>query len=334
MVCGVTDLHLHLDGSLSIAAVKTLAAMENIPLGISDSQLRQRLSVSPECRDLNEYLEKFDFPLQLLQSEKAITFAVKDLCKRLVDNGLWYAEIRFAPQLHMKNGLSQAQAVEAAVTGILSFEAENIKEFSCSLILCCMRSDNNRQLNLDTVETAARFLSKGVCAVDLAGAEGLYPTKNFEEIFRYANELNVPFTIHAGEAAGPDSIRCALSFGAKRIGHGIQAVKDEALIKQLADEQIPLELCPTSNLNTRIFESPYSYPVRKLIDGGVKVTVNTDNMTVSDTNIKKEFEFLKKYCNLSDEILHTIVLNGIDASFAAEEYKEKMHKRLAQAKNV
>lgn len=324
MVCGVTDLHLHLDGSLSVETVRKLAAMEKVPLDGNDEQIRQLLSVSPQCRDLNQYLEKFEFPLRLLQSREAVAFAVRDLCERLQASGLMYAEIRFAPQLHMQKGMSQNMAVEAAIAGIEAFEEHKHGDFACNLILCCMRGKDNHRLNMDTVTAASEFLGRGVCALDLAGAEGLYPTRDFDEIFACAREAGVPFTIHAGEAAGPASVQCAIQFGAKRIGHGIRAAEDDNVVRLLAEKQIPLELCPTSNLNTRVYTDLAAYPIQKLLDRGVKVTVNTDNMTVSDTTVAKEFELLKANCKLSDETMRQLAVNGIEASFATGKYKEKM----------
>ena len=187
------DLHLHLDGSLSLASVRELAAMDGISLD-DDRTLLRRLQVEPDCRDLNEYLEKFDFPCALLQTPAALTKAVSNLRRELARQGLLYAEIRFAPQFHLRRGMTQRQVVAAAAAGL---EGAGVK---ANLILCCMRVPNSREKNLETVRVAAEFRGKGVCAVDLAGAEALFPTGDFEEEFALARELGVPFTIHAGEA--------------------------------------------------------------------------------------------------------------------------------------
>lgn len=241
---GMIDLHLHLDGSLSVKTVRELARIQGVEVSHDDSVLLKRLQVSESCRDLNEYLEKFSFPCSLLQTRNAIEKAVYNLQEELKAQGLLYAEIRFAPQLHTFQGLTQAAVVEAAVNGL---EASN---FKANLILCCMRGDDNYLQNMETVRVAAQYLGKGVCAVDLAGAEALYKTSDFEELFRFAREMGIPFTIHAGEADGPDSVRTAVRFGARRLGHGVRSVEDSALLRCLKETGITLELCPTSNLNT------------------------------------------------------------------------------------
>ena len=315
---GLIDLHLHLDGSLSLSSVRELAAMQNIPIEENDAQLLQKLQVSPTCRDLNEYLEKFDFPCSLLQTEAAITRSVQNLCAELADQGLLYAEIRYAPQFHLLKGLNQTQVVEAAIAGL------DQEKFRANLILCCMRGSDNHEANLETVRVASRYVGKGVCAVDLAGAEALFPTEDFEDLFALAKELGVPYTIHAGEACGPESVYTALRFGTKRLGHGVRSVEDAALVARLAAEGVALELCPTSNLNTSIFERIEDYPIRRLMAAGVKVTVNTDNMMVSGVTLASELEKL----NLTREEQYILAKNAADACFASEDVKAWLHRQI------
>ena len=243
------DLHLHLDGSLSLASVKELVVLQDIEIPDNDKELLEKLQVSEGCRDLNEYLEKFDFPCSLMQTPIGITTAVRNLEAELAAQGLIYAEIRFAPQLHLQKGMTQSEVVAAAVKGMGQGALKS------NLILCCMRGKDNHEANLETVRVAKDFLGKGVGAIDLAGAEALFPTADFAELFVLAKELGVPYTIHAGEADGPESVYKALEFGTKRIGHGVRSLEDRALVQRLAAEGITLELCPTSNLNTSMFES-------------------------------------------------------------------------------
>ncbi|WP_405726951.1 adenosine deaminase [Anaerotignum sp.] len=312
----VMDLHLHLDGSLSVASVRELAEMQGISVPERDEELLPLLRVDADCRNLNEYLEKFDFTVSLLQTEEALVAAVYQLEKELQDMGMLYAEIRFAPQLHTENGLSQAEVVAAAIEGM------NRCDFRSNLILCCMRGDDNQEQNMETVRVAKEFLGKGVAAIDIAGAEALYPTGNFENLFLLAKQLDIPFTIHAGEADGPTSVYKALEFGAKRIGHGVRSVEDQELMQKLAEENVTLELCPTSNLNTNIFESLDEYPLLELMEAGVKVTINSDNMVVSGTNVEAELQKLIDTFGLEKEQLKMLVNNAIDVSFADEETKE------------
>ena len=313
---GLIDLHLHLDGSLSLASVRELAQMQNIPIEPDDEKLRQMLQVGPDCRDLNEYLEKFSFPCSLLQRPEAITRSVENLRRELKDQGLLYAEIRFAPQLHLLQGLTQRQVVQAAVEGLKS---DGIK---VQLILCCMRGSGNREENLETVRLTAEFLGRGVCAMDLAGAEALFPNPGFAELFELARELKVPFTIHSGEAAGPESVYTALGFGARRLGHGVRSAEDPELLKRLAEEKVTLELCPTSNLNTNIFGAMEEYPLPALLDAGVRVTLNTDNLTVSGVTLASEWEKVLDAFRLSRGQILQLQKNAVEASFAPPEVKK------------
>ena len=313
----LVDLHLHLDGSISLQSAKALAQMQGIEL-CSDEELLTKLHVSEDCRDLCEYLEKFDFSLSLLQTKEAISEAVYRLCEELCEQGLVYVEIRFAPQLHLKRGLSQEAVVEAAIDGTKK------SEMLATLILCCMRGKDNHEQNITTVDVAKKFLGHGVGAVDLAGAEALYPNEAFAEVFEYARENEIPFTLHAGEASGALSVRSAIAMGACRIGHGVRSVEDEALISELAKSKIALELCPTSNLNTKVFESLKDYPIKKLLQAGVTVCVNTDNTSVSNTTLAKELEKLDELFAFSDDELYIIVKNAVSVSFANADVKEKV----------
>ena len=323
------DLHLHLDGSLAPEDMLPLAQCAGITLPHRDADLlRPLLEVAPDCRNLGEYLQKFDLPLQVLQTEESLSLSIYLLLKRLAGQGLCYGEIRFAPQLHQNQGLTQQQVVTAAAAGL----NRGIAEFGmpAQLILCCMRGDDNRDANLETVRMAKAFLGKGVCAVDLAGNEAAYPTEDFADIFALAGELDVPIIIHAGEAAGPESVRQALALGARRIGHGIHSVEDEALLSLLQEKQIPLELCFTSNLQTKAVACPEAYPLTRLISRGIPVTINTDNMTVSGTSLKQEYRLLREALHLSIDTLQALACNAADAAFLPEGEKNKLKAQIAR----
>ena len=303
---GFIDLHVHLDGSLSFDMARELANIQGMEIK-SEKELKKLMVAPKDCRDLNDYLTKFDYPLKLLQTEKAITYSVYELLKIQKLQGLVYSEIRFAPQLHTRKGLSQEQIVAAALRGT--------QGFSCGLILCCMRGANNQTMNLETLEAAEKYMGKGVVALDLAGAEALFPTENFEELFRKAGKKGIPFTIHAGEAAGPESIWKALEFGASRIGHGVRCLEDKVLVQRLAQDQIPLELCPTSNMNTKVFDNITRCPIMRFLDEGIKVTINTDNMTVSNTTLRKEFQLVSDTFRLNKTEIERLMKNAAESIF-------------------
>ena len=310
----MVDLHLHLDGSLSAEFVLTQAEKDGIVLPATNvDSLIPYLTVGDSCESLNEYLEKFDLPLSVLQTEDALDKSVYDLMKRLSEEGVEYAEIRYAPQLHLQRGLSQEAVVEATLSGLNSA----IRDYNIDgkLILCCMRMADNQIANMQTVEVAKRYIGQGVAAIDLAGAEALFPTRNFEELFRRASIYDVPFTIHAGEADGPESIRDALRFGASRIGHGVRCIEAPSLVEELIKRQIPLEVCPISNAQTKACPDIAHHPILKLLDYGVCVTVNTDNRTVSNTTLCKEFDVLYKELQMTDVQKKKLIANSYAARF-------------------
>ena len=319
------DLHLHFDGSLSIANVRGLAALEGIAIPENEAELRTVLTVSPGCKDLGEYLTKFDFPLSLLQSEAAIEQGMYTLCRELDAEGCIYAEIRFAPQLHLDKGLDQKKVVEAAIRGFKRSAIDG------GLILCCMRGDDNAALNETTLEIAREYLGKGVVALDLAGNEAGFPTDSFASLFARARELQVPFTIHAGEADCAESVRSALAMGASRIGHGVRSIEDPALVDILAKNHIALELCPISNIQTPVFDDISEYPIRQFLKAGVAVTVNSDNRSVSATTARQEMLLLKNTFALTDEEEKALLHSSVDAAFASEALKKKLHERVEES---
>lgn len=318
------DLHLHLDGSVPVATVKKLMQEHGMPQ-LTD----QELSVDNSCSSLEEFLEKFALPNQLMQTKHDLETIVFDLLTELKSQGLVYAEIRFAPQLHTKKGLTQKEVIASAIGGIKKFyqrqkEDKDHPELHAGLILCLMRFAHNNIENMETVELAKEFLGKGVVGLDLAGAEGPIPNINYQKFFQRAQDLDVPYTIHAGEAAGPDSIRQALEMGAKRIGHGIRCTEDPALTQYLIDHQIILECCATSNMNTKAFDQIDSYPIKKLLHMGMKVTLNSDDMTVSNTNLPHEYQLLEEKTALTLEEETTLYLNAVDAAFTTPDEKIRL----------
>lgn len=322
------DLHLHLDGSLPPALLPKLAEIEGICLPSKEErELIPFLTVGRNCRSLNEYLEKFTLPVSCMQSVSSLFEAGKGLAEELDKEGILYAEIRFAPQLHTQKGLSQQQAVQAVLSGLK--QAEKAGKIRTNVILCCMRGADNMQENLETVHTAAEFLGKGVCAADLAGAEGLFPTRDFSDVFALARKLSIPFTIHAGEAAGAESIKEALSFGAARIGHGTRCLEDAELMKELKEKQIVLEQCVTSNYQTKAVSEDEVHPILSLLRQGIAVTVNTDNMTVSGTSIAEEFSRLYDM-GMTKEEEKQLLCNSVFGAFLPEKEKKKLYQRMKE----
>lgn len=313
------DLHLHSDGSISVPAARRLAELGGTPLdALSDAEVFDRISVGDSCEDLNEYLDKFVFPLSLIQTREQVAGHIRLLQDELKERGYAYAELRFAPQSFCERGLTQRQVVEAALDGLRG------SDFEARLILCCMRGADNLAANLETIELAGEYLGNEVVAADLAGAEALFPTADFAPVFERARELGVPFTIHAGEADGPKSVRDALAMGATRIGHGVRAAEDPALVRELAERQVPIEVCYTSELQTGALEGVGVHAVGELLEAGCKVVVCSDNNSVSNTWVGRELMLLSDVLGLSDAEVTQLLLNAVDASFADEATKARL----------
>lgn len=311
----IVELHLHLDGSLRPETVWELAKEQGVELPAkSAEEVKYMMEVPEDCKTLEEYLERFDLPLLVLQKADAIERVTFELVEDLAKEGVEYAELRFAPQFSIKAGLTQDEVVEAAIRGA-ERGMKMYPQIRVGLILCCMRGADNEELNMQTVETAKKYLGDVVCAVDIAGAEGLFPTENFAPVFAKVREYGVPMTLHAGEAAGPDSMKTALSFGTKRIGHGVAAINDPELIKRLIDENVTLEVCVTSNYHTKVVPAIRMHPIHKLLEAGVHVTVNSDNRTCSRTTLQKEKEVLKEELGFTDEEIEKMQEYAWEARF-------------------
>lgn len=312
------ELHVHLDGSLRPSTIWEMALEKDGEVPADSLQALTALMKAPlPCNSLSEYLTRFDLPLKYLQSTKALERVTYELTEDLAKEGIQYAEIRFAPQHSIKEGLSQSEVTEAVMAGAIR-GMETYPSIKIGLLLCCMRGDDAKtfEKNKETLKTAEQYKDNGiVCGVDLAGAEEIYDTGLFHNLFWIADKYKLKRTIHAGEAAGPESIWKALDMGALRIGHGIAAVHDEILIKELVKKKTALEICITSNVQTKGIPSLKEHPIRKLYDAGVHVTLNTDNRTVSDTTLKNEIEQAKKTFGFTDSDINVMEQYAKDAAF-------------------
>ena len=329
--CALIDLHVHLDGSIPLPAAAQLAAEAG--LGFSLAELQEKMQVPAHCQDLNQYLATFELPLKLMQSAQGIRTIAKAFHEQLDAEGILYAEPRFAPGSLTAGGLSQQEVLEAALAGRADFYAEHPQSaLHTAYIICAMRGTGEalKHKNEESIDLAAAYLGNGVVAADLAGAEALFATENFSSLFAEAQRKDVPFTIHAGEAAGPESIKAALRLGAQRIGHGVRSLEDAGVIQDLKAANVALEICPTSNLQTRIFESIECFPLEQLLDAGLTVTINTDNMTVSNTTLSREFELLQQHCSLDKNTARELAENAARAVFSDSSEKDRLLAYLRQ----
>lgn len=311
------ELHLHLDGSVRISTVAEL-------LDIDYEEAYSKMVCDKNIHSLTDYLTKFELPVKVMQTKENLKRVTKELLEDLKEEHIIYAEIRFAPLLHTKEGLSQKEVVEAVIEGV-----KEVTGIVCNLILCCTRDNLENEKNFETVEVAKLFLNQGVVALDLAGDESKYPTKMFQNLFNRAKKLGVPYTIHAGEASDDQSILEALHLGAKRIGHGIAAIENRELMKTLKENKILLEVCPQSNVDTSIVVEKKDHPIKQLFSNAL-ISVNTDNRTVSNITLTEEYEDLIRLFNFTIDDIKICNLNAINCSFLGEQEKENFRKQIEE----
>lgn len=310
------ELHCHLDGSLSKALIEKRLARK---------VEEEALYVSDDCSSLAEYLEKFDLPLQCLQDEDGLEEAGYDVLKTMSEENVIYAEIRFAPLLSVSEHMNTEQVIGALLRGLEKGKQDFGVEYN--VIVCAMRHHSMEQ-NYQMVKSACKFLGKGVCAADLAGAEAQYPMSEFMELFRQVRKLGMPFTIHAGECGNSKNIVDSLQAGAARIGHGIAMQDDDSLQEIVKKSHIGVEMCPISNLQTKAVKSVKEYPLRQFLEKGLLVTINTDNRTVSHTSLTKELDFVQRTYKIRDDEIRRMMKNAVEVAFTNEQIKEALLEKI------
>lgn len=309
------ELHCHLDGSLNLDFVDEMLRKQGIVY--EREELESKLKVGPICNSLAEYLEKFELPLLCLQTREGLERASYELVRDASKEGVKYIEVRFAPMLHTDKGLTCQESITSVVDGLQRGE----KEFGviASAIVCAMRHHSLEQ-NLEMLCEARPFIGRGVCALDLAGDEFAYPTDLFRELFLKAAAWEIPFTIHSGECGSVENVQIAIEFGAKRLGHGIALEKSPELRRLCKEKGIGIEMCPTSNLQTKAVSSFEEYPLHLFLQEGLLVSLHTDNRTVSDTTLEREQAYF------DEAVITKCTMNAIETAFASEEIKEKLRK--------
>ena len=309
------ELHLHLDGSVSIPTLSKIS-------GLSEDELKKEMIAKDKCENLSEYLTKFDLPIKYMQTKHNLKIIAKDLVYYLEKENVIYAEIRFAPQFHTKEGLTYEEVVEAVLDGLNSNNS-----VKTNLILCMMRG-LPREYNLKTIEIAEKYLNKGVCALDLAGAEDKFPLDEYLELFEIAKAKNIPFTIHAGENGDYKEIEKAINAGASRIGHGIHAIDSVETQNLIKEKDILLEICPTSNEQTNSVDIYQNHPIKTLYNSGLKVCVNTDNKTVSNISLTEEYIKLYNTFNFTLNDFKKMNIYALDKSFLNDKEKYLLREKL------
>jgi len=315
------ELHCHLDGSLRVDTILDIAKKDGITLpSYNKEDLIKHLSIIDDCNSLDEYLNKFFIPNKVMQTKENLKRISFQLLEDAAKDNVKYIEVRFAPLLHIERGLTIEEIIESILDGMK--KAEEFYGIKGNLILGCMRNMDISSA-IEVVKKGSKFIGKGIVAIDLCGGEEPHFPGKFIEVLNLAKEYGYRITIHAGETGVGENVLEAINLlHAERIGHGIYIKDCPEAYKLVKEKNIPLEVCPTSNLHTKASESYKSHPFMGFLKDGIKVTINTDNMTVSNTTITKELEMLNKFCDLSIEDYKTLYLNAVEASFASSEIKE------------
>ena len=307
------ELHCHLDGSMRAETLLDLAREQRIQLPKQTAEELASFMRVDDAQSLEDYLRRFDFTISVLQTEEALERVAYELVEDAAEDGVRYIEVRNAPILNVVRGLTLVQAVEAPLRGLR--KAEKDFGLTARFIVCALRQFPPEN-SLELAKLAVEFKNEGVVAFDLAGGEKGNPASRHAEAFRYAREHNLAVTVHAGEGDGAASIREAVHVcGANRIGHGTRLIEDAELTQYVNDRRIALEVCLTSNVQTRVADSYATHPAREYFDRGLNITLNTDNRLMSATTLTDEYVYAAEQLGFTVEDLAGIALNGFESAF-------------------
>lgn len=314
------ELHLHLDCSLSYRVVNQLNPE------ISPDVYRHNFIAPPKCIDLADFITRALAAIDLMQTETALRLVTADLFEQLLADHVIYAEIRFAPLEHTQKGLSPAAVVQTVQEAVA--EGTRQTAIPAGLILCTLRHYSAAQ-SMETARLAAQFRGTTVVGFDIASDEAGFPIDNHIAAFEYARRKGIPCTAHAGEARGADSVWETLKyFKPRRIGHGVRSTEDPALMTFLKKENIHLEVCPTSNIQTNVYAQITDHPADHIYRAGISMSINTDGRTLADTTLTKEYQKLEQVFGWGKAEWLQCNLNAVEAAFAGEEVKAALKKRL------
>jgi adenosine deaminase len=308
------ELHHHLDGSLRPRTAVELAQEAGQPLDLEEA--RRRMAGPQRCASQAELLTFFDLPIAVLQTEAALRRAAAELVQDLSDDGVRYAEIRWAPRLHLERGLSVDAVLEAVAAGVAD-GATSVPDGArpqIGLIVTAMRS-HPPGANVMLARTAAEF-GAPVVGFDLAGPEAEFPAPPHAAAFRAAEEGGLALTAHAGEVPGPERVREVLAFNVSRIAHGVTAAADADLVTELRERDVTLDLCPTSNVQAGIVPSLAEHPLAALHRAGISVTLSTDDRTVTGVSLSEEYARASTMLALEPAELGAIAVNGFRRAFS------------------
>lgn len=308
------ELHCHLDGSVRVETILDLAKQQGVELPYSDpEELSNYLRVDDSCENLEDYLKAFPVINTVLQTREALERVTYELAEDVVKENVRLLEVRFSPVLHTNGGLSLEEVLTAVLAG--KERAEKDLNLRMGIIVSSIRSISP-EVSMELAELTVNYKGRGVVGFDLAGPEENFPAKDHKEAFFHIINNNINTTVHAGEAYGAESIHQAIHYTrANRIGHGTRLREDPDLLRYVLDHRITLEMCVTCNVQTQCVASYEDHPLKDYLDAGIRVTVNTDNRLISNTDLTKEYIKIVNLYSLNISDIKKLVLNGFKASF-------------------
>jgi adenosine deaminase len=296
------ELHSHLDGAVRPATVDELAREQGL-----DLPRPLRLVAPPDCPSQAAYIAYFDDPIAVLQTAPALERAALELGIDSAVENIDYLEVRWAPRLHTRNGLSISEVITAVLAGLAAAPLQAVA------IVCAMRQDSPAE-NVALAKEAGNYAGRGVVGFDLAGDEVRYPAAPQRPAFEAARAAGLRLTCHAGEAGQPSSVEEALSLGVERIAHGVIGARDPRIVERVRSEGVVLDLCPTANWKCKAVPTLAAHPLPQLVRAGVRCTISTDSRTVADTTLSREFE-LAAGMGLTDDELKLCNTTAFEARF-------------------
>ena len=322
------ELHCHLDGSLRVPTILDLAKKDKVTLPTSSYDKLSKLLVIGKTRgSLEEYIKRFDITLSVMQTPQALSRTAYELIEDVAKENVRYIEIRYSPILHTGKGMTMGESVEAVREGLKRGQKDyGVKS---GIIVCGIRNIS-AEVSLKLADLTVRYKNKGVVGFDLAGAEENFPAKDHQEAFYMILNNNINATIHAGEAYGPSSIHQAIHHcGAHRIGHGTRLKENKDLMNYVNDHRITLEICLTSNWQTRSIRSLKYHPLKYYYDQGIRVTLNTDNRLMSGTTLTKEFLLAHKLFGFKLHDFREMIIMAMKSAFIPYAERKQMIRNIA-----
>lgn len=322
------ELHNHLDGSLRAETLIELAADAGVHLPSSDPDAIRRFMLVDDARNLEDYLRRFDITIAVLQSAAAIERVAYEMVEDAARDNVRYIEVRYCPHLSRQSGLSLEDVLEAELRGLQRGE----REFGVrAAVINCSLRHYDPALSSEIAAVSVEFREAGVVAFDLAGGEAGRPAGAHAAAFDLAVRGRLGVTVHAGEAAGPESIADALErCHADRIGHGTRLFEDPVLKAYVRDRRIPIEINISSNVQTRAVASAAAHPVRSYFDEGLLVTLSTDSWLMSGTTLTDEYWLAHTALGFTRGEIDRMILNGFEAAFLPWPEKEALLRQVRQ----